>query len=95
MEEEKPKMMSATALRLYEERYARSCDGNDQKATRLFKEYEAREALERLRGELLAIKNDALHENVIIRWVGKKRIAKHGSAKDWARLMMIWLAKKD
>ena len=92
-EEEDKKIKHLASIRLFEERYARGCEGNDEKAVRIFKDYEPREAVQRFRGELIAIKNEKVTENVINTWVGNKRVNKHGSAKRWAELMLIWLAK--
>ena len=82
------------ALNDFQRRYANSTDGNDQKAIRLFREYEPKEKSNRMRSELLAIKKGGVSAKVCDAVVGKKRAAKYGTYKRWAELMLLWFMSK-
>lgn len=81
-------------LDYYERTYGRNCEGNDQKAVNIFRNFETKEKLRRLQMELLWIKEGRVAEQVCERVIGKKRRARHGSYLHWAELMLLWLVTK-
>ena len=90
----KAEITGLPTFEFYDRTYARSMDGNDQKALSVFKNYEAKEKIRRLHSEIMWIKNEIVPETILDRIVGKKRAAKHQSYKHWAELMLIWLSAK-
>lgn len=65
----------------------------DQKAVRVFKEYESHEKLRRLQSELTWVKNGDVSEKAMERVIGKKRAHKFQGYQHWAELMMIWISQ--
>lgn len=80
-------------LRYYQKRYALSLSENDQKAIRLFKEYESLEMIRRLQAELQAVATGQVYEQTLFANIGKKRKGRYGTYEEWAKLMLIWLAQ--
>ena len=78
----------------WQKSYGRSCEGNDQKAVRIFRDYESKEKVRRLQNELQLIKDDKVRENVLEEVVGKKRMQKYQSYSGWAKLMLLWIVAK-
>lgn len=74
--------------------YGQSFEGNDQKACRIFKDYEPKEKCKRLIQELEWVKDGRVPENILDECIKKKRAVKHQSYKHWAELMLLWLAGK-
>lgn len=90
-----PKSIKAiSTVAFYQKRYACSCENNDEKATRLFREYESREKLVRLRNEISWIKEGWVADSVCDETVGMTRKAKYGDYENWAKLMLQLLARK-
>jgi hypothetical protein len=79
-------------IEYYERAYAKSCEGNDQKAVQTFKMFESAEKLRRLQHDLILIKDDKVKKNLLDAVVGRKREARHGGYKKWAELMLLWIA---
>lgn len=75
-------------LEKYQRLYGKTCDGNDRKAMKLFKEYESRESLQRLTRELHAISTMKVADELCERVVGKTKKAKFESYAKWARMML-------
>lgn len=80
-------------LEYYQKAYARSLDNNDQKAVRLFREYESQEKLRRLQQELMWLRDGKVKESTCDRVIGKKRKGKYGGYPGWGRLMLLWFAQ--
>lgn len=78
----------------YERTYGKSLEGNDQKAVRVFREYESPEKLRRFEQELLWIKNGLVAEEICDAQIGRKRKAKWGTYENWGAKMLLWLATK-
>ena len=87
-------VMLVPTLEFYERSYAKSCDGNDQKALLTFKNYESKEKLRRLQAELQWVKESRVSEVVCDRVIGKKRKSRHQSYEHWAKLMLLWIVSK-
>lgn len=82
------------AIQDFQKRYATSFEGNDQKAARLFREYESKEKLNRIRSELMAVKEGSVAEHICVQVIGKKRAVRFGSYRRWAELMLLWFVSK-
>ncbi len=76
----------------FEKLYGRSLEGNDQKALRVFMDYETIEKRKRLLTELLWIKKGWVSEKVLDQFVGKRRKSRYTSYQHWAELMLKWMA---
>ncbi len=92
-EEELQELKFLPAIQDFQRRYAAST-GNDQKAVRLYREYEPKDRSNRVRNELMAIKKGRVPEKICDNIVGKKRSGKYGSYKHWAELMLLWFVSK-
>lgn len=79
------------AVEYYQKTYAKSLDDNDQKAVRLFREYESQEKVRRLQQELLWIRDGKVKESTCDRLIGKKRKGKYEGYAGWGKLMLLWL----
>jgi hypothetical protein len=80
-------------IKFYQTRYGKSLQGNDQKAARVFKEFESEEKVRRLRNELMWVKESRVNERVLSEVLGRKKVSQRGSFEKWAELMLIWLSK--
>ena len=78
----------------FQKNYGRSLEGNDQKAVRVFRDYEPKEKLRRFQHELQQIKDKRVSENVLHAVVGKKRMHKYQGYDRWASLMLMWIVSK-
>ncbi|MCC6953351.1 MAG: hypothetical protein IT290_04470 [Deltaproteobacteria bacterium] len=78
----------------FQKNYGRSLEGNDQKAVRVFRDYEPNERLRRLQNELQQVKDKKVSENVLHAVVGKKRMHKYQGYDRWASLMLMWIVSK-
>jgi hypothetical protein len=76
----------------YQKTYAGTLDDNDQKAVRLFKDYESHEKVRRLQQELIWVRDGKVKEITCDRLIGKKRRGKYSSYQGWGKLMLQWLA---
>lgn len=65
----------------------------DRQAIENFIECESQEALSSLRGELIAIKNENFSEEIMLQILGPNRVAKHGSFVEWAKVMLLLMAR--
>lgn len=90
-EKDKPQVVALPALNAYLRTYAKSCGNNDQKAVKIFKEYESAEKVRRLKGELMAIQAGKVSDEVCIRILGKNRQAKLGTFPKWATMVIAAL----
>lgn len=81
-------------LDYFQKNYGRSMEGNDQKAVRVFRDYEPAEKVRRLQHELQQIKDEIVADAVMDGVVGKKRKQKYKTYAGWASLMLMWLAAK-
>jgi len=79
-------------LEYFQKMYAKSMDGADQKAVKVFKDYESHEKTRRLQSELMWIKDGKVSDAACNRIIGKKRKSKYTSYQRWAELMLLWLA---
>ena len=91
---EEPKIGALPTFVTYEKKYANSCAKNDQKATKIFKEYESAELVRRLRGEMMAVAQGKVIEAACDRLIGKNRKIKFGSYEKWGRMMLAQLQLK-
>jgi len=91
---EEKKINQLPMVKAWETTYGKSCDGNDEKAARLFKEFESAEKLTRLRNELFQLRDGKVADQTALAVVGMRRIGRHTSAANWANLMIIWLNKR-
>ena len=82
-------------LEQYMKTYARSCGNNDQKAAKLYAEYEATEKLNRLKREVSQVAQGIVAEATLIRVVGNARCSKFGGFDKWGRMMIGYLNKKN
>ncbi|MCC6954333.1 MAG: hypothetical protein IT290_09465 [Deltaproteobacteria bacterium] len=95
--EENAEERTVTALptfTTYEKKYANSCAKNDQKALKIFKEYESVDLVRRLRGEMMAVSKGKVVETAADRIIGKNRKLKFGSYEKWGRMMLAQLQLK-
>ena len=82
---EEPVLLNALpTLQFYQKTYANSCGNNDAKAVKLFKEYESRDKVQRLRQELFAISKGRAAEPVCNRIIGLTRKGKYNGYEKWA-----------
>ncbi len=92
--EELPLLQVLPALQFYQKTYAASCGNNDAKAVKLFKEYEARDKLNRLRQELYAVSKGRAAEAVCSRVIGLTRKSKYSGYDKWAVSVLAILNSK-
>lgn len=85
---------SVPTIDYYRKTYANAMGGDDQKAVKVFRDYESQEKFRRLQSELMQVKNSKVRQKVLDRSVGKKRSSKYGSYEKWAGLMLLWLISK-
>lgn len=71
--------------------YARSCGDNDQKAIRIFKEYENQDRVRKLRAELSGVTQSKVSPILLERILGKIRPVKSQSWEKWAQMMIASL----
>ena len=64
----------------------------DQRAVQDFVECETTEVISTFRGELASIAQGKYDEATLDQLVGQKRKVLHNSYKEWAKLMLMWLA---
>lgn len=81
-------------IEYFQRLYGASFDGNDKKAVLTFRNYEAREKLRRLQGELQAVKNGKVPPETCDRIIGKRRKSQHQTYEHWAGLMLLWITSK-
>ena len=91
-EEARPIKSGLNTIREYNRSYATALEGNDMKAVRLFRQYEAQEKLRRLQNELMMVKADKVDEKACDAVIGKKRKVKYKGYSAWASLMLQWIA---
>ncbi len=78
----------------YHKTYAVSCGGEDQRALRIFRDFEPKEKLRRLQFELQQIRDKKAHPRACEVIIGKKRKARYESYERWAQLMLLWLLSR-
>lgn len=93
MRKEAP-VRSVPTIQYYEKTYGRSCEGNDQKAVKLFRTYESQEKVRRLQNELIMVKDRQVSEKILDNLIGKKRASRYQGYNVWAERLLIWLAEK-
>ena len=81
-------------IRDYINTYAASLEGNDQKAVKVFCQFETQEKLRRFQRELIMIKDGGVSDTTCDNIIGKKRKAKHRGYETWASLMLQWISSK-
>ena len=81
-------------IEYYHKTYAISCGGDDQRAVRIFRDYESHEKLRRLQMELQLVKDGKVSGRVCDRLIGKKRKGRYNSYERWGQLMLLWLTSK-
>lgn len=92
-EESEGSITAVPTLHDYQKRYALSCSNNDQKAVRLFKEYESMEKVRRLQAELMWVSSGQVYSPVLDSILGKTRKAKYNGYNNWAKLMLLWISQ--
>ena len=75
----------------YQKTYAQSLGDNDQKAVKVFTDYESQEKLRRLQSELLWVKKGQAAEKACDNIIGKKRRSKYRGYSKWAEMMLLWI----
>ena len=75
-------------LDFYQKTYGKSCGNNDDRAGRVFKEYENNDRIKRVKAELIAISQSKVSPELCERIMGKTRKAKFGTWEKWA-IMLI------
>ncbi len=82
------------ALEYFQKTYGKTMEGSDQKAVKVFKDYESHERVRRLQNDLMCVKEGKASKAVCDRVIGKKRKAKYTSYEKWAALMLLllWMA---
>lgn len=79
-------------LHYWQKTYGTSLGGQDQKAVRVFRDYESQEKTRRLQAELMSIKDGKVTDQILDVVVGKKRKIKYAGYDKWAALMLLWAA---
>ena len=74
--------------------YAKSSSSDDQKAARVFLDFESREKLQRLRNELVHVKNGQVNPSVLDQVIGLSRKSRYQSYENWASIVLQLLVKK-
>lgn len=92
-DENKPRAGIPT-ISYYLKSYAQSFEGNEDKALRVFKDYESKEKQRRLQAELHLIKNGKVAQTTLDAIVGKKRFHRHEGYDKWAHFMLMRLLSK-
>jgi len=85
---------SIPTIKFYQTRYGKSLQGNDEKGSRVFREFESAEKVKRLKNELMWVKDSRVNDRVLREVLGAKRAHQRGSYEKWAELMLVWLARK-
>ena len=93
LEDQLGSVTSVPTVEYYQRRYAHSLSNNDQKAARLFKEYESVEKVRRLQQELLWVRNGQVLTQTLENILGKTRKSKYSGFENWAKLMLLWVAQ--
>jgi hypothetical protein len=86
-------LKAVPTLDYYEKTYGRSLQ-NDQKAVRVFRDYESSERIKRLQNELVYIKDNRVPSKTLHNILGRKREEKFGGYSKWAALMLMWASQK-
>jgi len=81
-------------LDFYRKTYARSCGENDEKAVKIFKEFENTDRVRRVRTELVAVSLGKVSPELCEKILGKNRIVKHESWTRWATMMIAAINSK-
>ena len=84
---------SIPTLGYYQKSYAGSLGNNDQKAVKVFKQYEGLEKVRRLQSELGWIANKQVYEPVLDSIASRTRKTRYKGYDAWAKLMLQWLAQ--
>jgi hypothetical protein len=92
--DDEKQVKSLPILEGYMKGYARSCGNNDQKAAKLFTEYEPGDKVNRLKREVAQVVQGIVAEPTLVRVIGNARKAKYGGFEKWARMMTGFLNKK-
>lgn len=87
-------IVSVPTVDYFEKTYGRSMEGNDQKAVRVFREYETKEKIRRLQQELMWIKEKRVPDKTLKALIGDKRRSRYQGYDQWAARMLLWLAAK-
>lgn len=92
--EEFVELKALPTLQFYQKTYASSCGNNDVKAAKLFREYESRDKIQRLKLELYAVSKNRAAEAVCNRIIGPVRRNKHKGYDNWAFMVLNTLNSK-
>ena len=91
--EDEGTITTVPTLHYYQKRYGISCSNNDQKAVRMFKEYESMEKVRRLQAELMWVSTGQVYTPVLDNVLGKTRKVKYSGYDKWGKMMLVWLAE--
>jgi hypothetical protein len=91
-EQQLTQILTIPTLAFYVKLYANSFSGNDKKAMAIFKQYESREKISRLRVEVYSISQGRVPDHVCAGVLGKVRKARFDGFPKWARMMLGLLA---
>ena len=90
--EEKDYSFKAIPTVKYSQRtYANSLGNNDKKAVDIFREYEPKDKIRRLKTELTAMAQERVSPQLAQTTVGPKRKGKFGSYSKWAKVVLCML----
>ena len=78
-------------VKLWADQYGKAGSG-DQRAAQDFMICEQVDAINSFRSELVAITKGAVPDETLDALVGKPRKMRHESYKEWARMMLVWMA---
>ena len=87
-EEVLPPLKAIPAILYYQKTYAASCGNNDQKAIRLYKEFENRDKMQRLKVELHAVLKGRVGEELLGKILSASRKGRFGSYSKWAMYVL-------
>lgn len=81
-------------LDFYRKTYAKSCGENDDKAARVFREFENQDRVRKVKGELIAISQSKVSPILCEKILGRSRPVKLGSWEKWALMMIAVIGSK-
>ena len=86
-------LRAVPTLDYFEKTYGRSLQ-NDQKAIRVFRDYESAERIRRLQNELVYVKDNRVPSKMLHNVLGRKREETFGGYSKWASLMLMWASQR-
>lgn len=78
----------------YQKTYGKSCGNNDEKAVKVFKEYENQDRVRRVKAELIGMSLGKVSPELCEKILGKSRKAKYENWEKWAAMMIATFNSK-